>query len=355
MASLTIASAEPGRPFDSSSVEPLPVEFVAEMDGRTIASAQVCRHYVADGVRTTVLRGSDRSGLLFEPDADGPRPAVMVVGGSSGGLVFASQVAALLASHGFVGLALAYFNHENLPPHLIDIPIEYFSETIAWLSSQSSVRKESIGVMGISRGAELALILGARSSSIRSVVAYSPSSVVWSGLRGDVPSDKAAWAMSGVPIPYSSLMSPRLAAIRSRVFETSPVELTPMFEAAMAGPLPAESFIPVEKTKGPILLVSGEDDRMWPSTRMGAQIMERLRTQRHPFPSRHLHFPGAGHLMRSPGVSTRVLHGKFAFGGESTAQAKANRTAWAATLSFLAETLRLDANADALAAAGGQR
>lgn len=59
----------------------------------------------------------------------------------------------------------------------------------------------------------------------------------------------------------------------------------------------------------------------------------------HPFTSRHLHYPNAGHLMRPSGVPTSVLDGKFAFGGEPPAQATANRAACLETVAFLRESL----------------
>src|SRR5262249_45382609 len=103
-----------------------------------------------------------------------------------------------------------------------------------------------------------------------------------------------------------------------------------------------------------ILLVSGDDDRMWPASRMGEQLMQRLAARAHPFRSRHLHYQNAGHSMRAPGVSTQILHGKFAFGGEPRAQARANREAWTETLAFLGDSLGLAQIARALTAKGGQ-
>ena len=355
IASLTIANDEPARPFDATSPDTLEIEFAIESAGHQIASARARRRYVAETVSVVSLKGPGPYGLLFEPADEGPRPAVIVLGGSSGGLLFASQTAALLASHGFVALALAYFGYGNLPPYLIDIPSEYFTDAIAWLAARPTVQKDALGLLGISRGAELALILGAASRSIRAVVAYSPSSVVWSGLRGWEPSDMPAWTTAGVPIPYFSLMAPRLAAVRARVFGAAPVELKPMFDAALADTVPAEVMIPVERTNGPILLVSGENDRMWPSTLMAEQVIARLAANKHPFPSRHLHFAGAGHLMRAPGVSTAILDGHFALGGECLAQARANRDAWIATLSFLDGGLQLHSARDLAATAGGSR
>jgi hypothetical protein len=352
--SMTIAGQEAERPFDGASIAPLRLEIALEMSGRIVAATQVSRRYLSDAVRRTELPRRNRSGLLFEPVAGDPRPGIIVVGGSSGGLSFAAQTAALLAGHGFTTLALAYFAYRSLPPHLTQIPIEYFLSAIEWFSLLSSVKKDSVGLMGISRGAELALLLGSRTPLVRAVVAYSPSSYVWSGLRADSPSDAAAWTAAAHPMPFASLTDPRLAHVRERVFASSPIELTPMFDTALAGPLPSDAMIPVERTNGPILLVSGEDDRMWPSYRMGEQVMRRLEARSHPFHSKHLHYPNAGHSMRAPGISTQVLHGKFAFGGEPRAQAAANRASWMATLSFLGDTLGLRRTAPEVAVTGGQ-
>ena len=352
IASLAVSGNLPSRTFDNSSVAPLVVEFAAELGAHRVARAQARRLYVGADVQATTLREGNISGLFFQPPADEARPGVIVLGGSSGKLLFASQVAALLASHGFPSLALGYFGLDGLPPDLVEIPIAYFSSAMEWLSLQPGVRPGALGVVGRSRGAELALLLGARFSAIRSVVAYCPSSIVWNGLRGDGPVDASAWRESNRPAPFLSLMAPEFSDLRSRVLRTTPVALTPLFEAALDGPVPPETIIPVERTNGPILLISGDDDRMWPSARMGDQIMERLEAHGHPFRSRHCRYPRAGHLMRSPGASTSVLQNTFAFGGCGPAQAAANRAAWAETLTFLGASLGLHSTAGAPAVIG---
>lgn len=339
MASLTVAPNAIHRPFDTTSALPLTVQCTAECAGRVVAATEVQRLFVADDVLTMRVRERGLSGLFFQPASSGPKPAVIVLGGSSGALAWSSQVAALLARRGFAALALAYFDFDELPPQLVEIPLEYCVSACEWLIAQPGVRPDALGVVGISRGAELALTLGSRFPDVRSVVAYSPSSVVWSGLHGDRPADLPAWTMNGHSIPFSSLMTPALSAMRDRVFREAPISLTPLFDAALDGPLPADVFIPVEQTNGPILLVSGDDDRMWPASRMGRQIIERLAAHAHPFTPRHVHYPNAGHLLRPPGVPTGTLDGKFALGGTPPGQADANRAAWLETVAFLRETL----------------
>jgi dienelactone hydrolase len=339
MASLTLSPDAVRRPFDTSSALPLTVEFTAEYAGRVVAATEATRLFVADDVLTMRIREPHLSGVFFQPASIEPKPAVIVLSGSTGALAWSSQVAALLARRGFAALALAYFGFDELPPQLVEIPLEYFGGAFEWLVAQPGVRADALGVVGISRGAELALTLGSRLPYLRAVVAYSPSNVVWSGLHGDRPADLPAWTTNGKPIPFFSLMTPALSAVRDRVFRESPVPLTPLFDAALDGPLPADVFIRVEQTNGPILLVSGDDDRMWPASRMGRQIMGRLAAHEHPFPSRHVHYPKAGHLMRPPGVATGVLDGAFALGGTPPDQAAANRASWLETVAFLRESL----------------
>jgi len=53
-------------------------------------------------------------GYLFLPAGKGPYAAVLVLGGSEGGVPQAK--AEWLARHGYAALALAYFRYEGLPP-----------------------------------------------------------------------------------------------------------------------------------------------------------------------------------------------------------------------------------------------
>ena len=342
----------PDRPYQSTGLAPLGIEFETLVADRCVAVATAQRLYVQPDLDVRTVNERYASGLLFRPRTAEPLPGVIVVGGSSGGLSFSAQVAALLASHGFATLALAYFGTEGLPDHLVDIPLEYFEGAIEWFCRQPGVRQDALGFVGRSRGAELALLLGSRLPVIRAVVAYCPSHAVWNGLRGDRIMDGSAWTISGQPVPFLSLARPFLAGLRRSVFSNMPISLAPLFETALSEPYPDEALIPVEHTNGPILLISGDDDRMWPATQMGEAIMRRLAAHRHPFESRHYHYAGAGHLMRPPGVPTSVLRGVFAFGGLGPSQAAANRAAWSETLSFLKTNLNVQPAAAAAAAIG---
>ena len=337
-----IASLAPGeavvpRPFDSSSIEPLTIDVAATIRGHNVATARFCRRYVAADVQAVAVRDCGLAGVLFRPPTSEARPAVLVLGGSEGGLRFAGQTAALLAGHGMVSLALPYFAFEDLPKQLLDIPLEYFETALQWLSAQPGVKPDALAVLGRSRGAELALILGSRLPLLRSIVAYCPSSIVWNGLRGDRVSDSPARTAAQRAIPFASLAALTSPQLRAEIFGRSPVRLSALFNAALAGPIAPDAFIPVERIQGSVLLISGDDDRMWPSARMGDQMVERRHAHRCPLRVRHCRYAGAGHLMRPPGMPTSVLSGAFELGGTGLMQARANRSAWNETLAFLGE------------------
>ena len=174
--------------------------FTAEVDRRLIATRTIVRHPVAEDVRIVPVRERGLVGTGYYPARAGRHPAMIVLPGSGGGVPGPGTDAGGLASKGYVVLALAYFNADGLPPLLQNIPLEYFSTAVDWLKSQPSVDPTRIGVLGTSRGGELALLLGATYPSVfRVVVANVPSSVVWPG--GSDDSDTPAWTLKGEPLP----------------------------------------------------------------------------------------------------------------------------------------------------------
>jgi hypothetical protein len=112
-------------------------------------------------------------------------------------------------------------------------------------------------------------------------------------------------------------------------------------------PAMEKASIPVERTNGPILLISGEDDQMWPSTIFSKQIIDRLEHHKHPYPSMHLSYPGAGHMIRPgymPKTVTVIIHpidgGRYELGGNAKDDAYASSDSWSKTLEFLAMHLK---------------
>ncbi|MBA3246147.1 MAG: prolyl oligopeptidase family serine peptidase, partial [Actinobacteria bacterium] len=234
------------------------------------------------------------------PGAAGP--AVLRLGGSEGGTPFGGS-AELLASRGFPTLALAYFREPGLPQELADVPLEYFESALRWLGRQPGVDPERIVVLGVSRGGEAALLVGSRfPKHVAGVVSYVGSSVVNRSPNGRHP----AWTLGGKPLP--TVASDEFGNTRPR---------NPAAEIA------------VERIDGPVLLVSGVSDELWPSAAYAAAIVDRRKTSG--LATTSLTGLYAGHFVGVglPNVAVRVL------GGTRQADAALRARAWPSVLALL--------------------
>ena len=173
-----------------------PVSMELFINGHLIEQSQITRYLKAPDVQRIDVQEEGLVGALFVPSSDAPLPVVITLSGSNGGL--GENRAKLLASNGFIVFALGYFGIEGLPSGLQEIPLEYFETAFAWLQKQPNIDTSRVGLYGVSRGAELALILGSLfPDSIQAIVAVAPSSVVHGGLS-ETPVH--AWLYEGNPI-----------------------------------------------------------------------------------------------------------------------------------------------------------
>ncbi len=244
-------------------------------------------------------------GILFSPNDGERHSAVLVVGGSEGGVP--AQKAAWLAAHGYVALALAYFRYDDLPRDLENIPLEYFGKALSWLMQQPGVVADKIGVVGTSRGGELALQLASMYPQIKAVVAYVPANVRYPSCCGET-SVPYAWTWQDRPLAYAM------------PWRSPPPQIM------------ANAAIEVEQTHGPVMLIGAEDDGVWPSANMVDAIARRLQ---------HAHRAGRPELipewhgaMRHP-VSGRSVD----LGGTPEGDAESSLDAIPKVLAFLSAAL----------------
>jgi pimeloyl-ACP methyl ester carboxylesterase len=323
-------------PWDVS--QPVVIALTCEIDGLVTAATALVRRVLGEAVVRKPIRERGLVGTLFHHAQ--ARPAVIFLGGSDGGLN--EPWPALLASHGYDVLALAYFGLDGLPRDLSEIPLEYFAAAIELMRERVGGLK--LAVIGASRGGELALLLGATFPQIQAVVGYVPSGVTWPGIGIDpTASTRAAWTYRGKPLPFVPQHP-----TPPTVCESGSLSFTPSFLASLEDRDAVEAAsIAVERINGPVLLISGEDDRLWPSTKLANIAMDRLRKHRFPHDFRHLSFAQAGHMIRFPITPTTVrdlyhplAKVAIALGGNAQADAAAARDSWRAALEFLAKHLR---------------
>jgi acetyl esterase/lipase len=224
---------------------------------------------------------------------DGPT-GVLVLSGSSGRVE--SGRCDVLAGLGATAASYRWFGDA------VDrVPLESFDEPLSTLHA----RCERLVVLGTSRGAEAALLLGARHVEVDAVVAVSPSSVVWAALSQERP-QRSSWTSAGEPlpfVPYDDSWEP----------ESQPVEFVGMYEQSLetyADRVPA-ARLPVERIPGEVLLVAGGDDRLWPSCDMAEEIVARRDAAG--LATAYVTHPRAGHRVLLPGeqppAPSHLVHG----------------------------------------------
>lgn len=135
------------------------------------------------------VRGGGLVGRFYAAAGASRRSGVLMLTGSGGG--YPDDAAARdLARAGYPVLALAYFrDRAGDPPELEqkelrNVPLEYVFKALDWLEARPEVRADRIAVMGESRGAELALMIGSLRPDVAGVIAYSPLELRWAAVGG---------------------------------------------------------------------------------------------------------------------------------------------------------------------------
>ncbi|KAM4662413.1 acyl-coenzyme A thioesterase 1-like [Discoglossus pictus] len=297
---------------------PFQVEFALyqghQMLGPLLAKTVQERTFLGEGVTRSLVQEGRVRGSLFIPPGSGPFPAVIDLYGTGGGLM--EHRASLLASHGFMTMALAYFDYDDLPKVLGGLHLNYFREAVEFLRSQPQVGNQEIGIIGISKGADLALSMATFLSGIKAVVSVSGCN-----------------ANSFAPLPCDGFILPGLG------FEAENIKLTDSgifdFSEAMndpSDPANKDCLILAEKSSASFLLLSGLDDLNWPSATYTKQFISRL----------HLHhkdvafsfYTGAGHLLEPPyfplcrASNHKLLGAPIMWGGNTIEHARAQKDAW---------------------------
>ncbi len=221
-------------------------------------------------------------------------PGLIVLGGSEGGLASAANWANDLSHrYNVAALGVAYFGYKNLPPNLELIQLEYVAQAIDFLRSKPEVDTSKIGIIGVSKGGELALLIASNYPKIKFVVGYVPSNVAFQGLKADWSfSAYSSWEYREERVSFLPYAAPH---------EVKGNEIADMYRASLThlDKYP-DAIIPVENINGPILLFSGEDDNMWPATDMCNMIIDQLDSLKFAHSYEHISFKDAGHWLSEP-------------------------------------------------------
>ncbi|XP_053387306.1 uncharacterized protein LOC123563546 [Mercenaria mercenaria] len=310
------------------------------LDINHLSSKKIRRWYMAKGVQKIKVRSGRIRGTLFLPPGRGPFPGVIDMFGVVGSCI--EFRAALLASRGFASIALAYFLYEDLPNNLEKLELEYFMEAVDWLSSQTFVDGDNIGVIGVSKGGEVALNLGFYSNKIKSVVSVNGGPF-----------------FTTVPMLYKGEYIGRTGFHMDRIIST---EEGLDFRESMH--CEVKDYVPIWTKDVNVLLICGLDDRC-----LKPEFLSNL-WKRYPTNRKHLcklyKYPGAGHLIEpsyaplarftakyfsdNPSANSTSKYFKgdgpaegvvyILWGGETVAHAHAQEDSWKRILNHFRTTLQ---------------
>lgn len=228
---------------------------------RKLEELRFSRYYQLPHIRGQDVSFYQAKARLFYPEKAGNLPAIVVLSGSDGRIEKAQNIAQLLASHGFVTLAVAYFGLEGTPEDLDRIDLGFMEEVLTYLSSMPQVDKERIGIYGRSKGAELALTAAAFFPRFKCIIANSPSCAVLEGMKGHRNSGHSSWVYQGRELPFTGFSL--------RAFLVGKLSRKPRIRYQ------ADSYIPVETIQGHLLLIGSKQDEIWPADESIEKISER--------------------------------------------------------------------------------
>lgn len=347
---------EPGRTTDArllegDSLASGRVVLEAEAGGRGVARSEVLIRPAAAGVTTTEIREPGVTGVFARSAGAQGQRAVIVLGGSEGGLFTARALAPLLASEGYAVLGVGYFQGgepelSSLRPNLELVPLETLEAARDWLARQPGVDASSVAVVGVSKGAEMALLAGIAFDWVSVVAAFAPSHVAWEGVPPDDDPWRDAgssWTLRGEPLPFVRWSqdaqrrgdAARAATGVSRLTEAhleSLVEFAEDIEPAR---------LRIERSRAAIFLAAGSDDGMWPSTYAVEQLGKRL-ALRDPGLISRIEIVATGHQILATGWSPTPMFNRptgHLQGGDARLDAEAQAILWPRLLAFLERTL----------------
>ena len=291
-----------------------------------LCSSDIQRWYQASDTERYKITAGNLRGTLFVPKNSAKTVGIIDLFGSGGGLL--EFRAALLASHGYAVLALAYFNYEDLPKS-IEFDLDYFDEAVQFMMSHPRVDSaQGLAVIGTSKGAEMAMHMTAYNPEIKACVAINGGTYHCFGLH----------KYKGAPITahmYND-WSKVIASDEGVSFIDCHRDVNNKAD-----------LIPVELAKhANFLIIHGDDDTNICASN-AIRTVKRIRDSGNTKCILKL-YPGAGHLLEPPYMPLcrlgyhNLVDLCLVYGGEPRLHAQAQKDMWRSVLEFFEDLFKID-------------
>ncbi len=240
------------------------------------------------GFSQDTLKVANVEAILYTGNSKS-QPLVVGLGGSEGGNAWASdrwkKTRDTFLEKGYAFLAIGYFGCEGTPAILDKIAIDDIYAAIQAAKMNNKIDSKKVAIIGGSRGADLALLLGSYYKDINAVVAMSPSHAVFPGHTQEFIT--SCWTFNGKELPFIPLNDEAIPFLMKR-------DLRGTFEAMMKDSIAEEkSLIKVENINGSVLLLSATKDEIIPAVAMGEKMMLRLKESKFKHPYEHIILEGS--------------------------------------------------------------
>lgn len=276
--------------------------------------------------------------FLTLPAGEGPHPAIIVLGGSEGGDSAAQKFTKRFVPLGYAVLGMPYYSpawggqpqqFPGLPRAFAEIPVDSAEIAKNWLSARSDIRADDIGIYGVSKGAEFALLAGAKIEGFAAIAAIVPTDVVWEGWGTGDGSRPSSFSWRGEPLPFVRYEGMDEEFAKPSGADGRPRIRLPHDKGRNANPKQAVAArIAIENIDEPVLVAGSDGDQTWNSGEMAQNIAERRAELG--LPTVSLVFTDAGHFLSGDGSrETR-----------NPANGEAQKVIWPATLEFFAAHLK---------------
>ncbi len=333
------------RAFDREPLDTSPEDRVylkLERAGAVVAEIYFVLKGVADGLVFQEATGPGWHAVYARPSNGTKLLPLITLHGSEGGSVDkAHGRAAQFAAKGFAVLAVNYFTQSyepisGVPTKHIDIDVALIESAWNWLKARPEVDPTRLGVYGVSKGAEFALLAATQYEWITSVVAVVPSDVVWEGYGEEAgqATRRSSWSIGGKPVPFVPLFS--FDPKQEGLYRTS----TERYERSrhFYDDRVAAARIPIEKIKARVLLLGSDRDEVWASGEMSRNLAERVAVNNKSGQVEVKIYPKAGHQIAGTGTFPIRLYGEQLLDADAkdiVAEGVAAADAWRRTVRFL--------------------
>jgi len=248
---------------------------------RSILLALVVALFVSCGNAGEDKRAVDA--ILFTGEGQN-QPLIVGFGGAEGGNAWATgtwrKSRESFIAEGYAFLAVGYFGSEGTPSQLDRISLDVVHRAILVAMENPKVADQGIALIGGSKGAELALLLGSYYPDITCVVSMVGSNAAFPALT--LSASTSSWTIKDQEVPYVPATWSTLPSLLKR-------DLRRAFEIMMEDSAALKkALIKVENIHGPVLCVSASQDEMWPSAEMSAALMKRLDSAGFPYAHEHI-------------------------------------------------------------------